>query len=147
MVPLMAAARALGVPFQVVNARVEQDFETAFTTLVQAGVGALIISTVALFNNRIEQLVSLAARHAIPTMYFLREFVDAGGLMSYGASITDHYRLGGNCAARILKGAKPHELPIVQPTRFELVINLKTAKALGLAVPRSFLALANEVIE
>ena len=141
------AARARGMGFHAAYARNEQGLEIAFATLVQERVGALILSTEALFNSRIEQIVSLAARHAIPTIYFEREFVDAGGLISYGASISNSYRQAGNYVGRILNGAKPYELPVVQPTRFDLVINLKTARTLGLAVPRSFLALANEVIE
>src|SRR5262249_964324 len=106
-----------------------------------------ILGTEALFNNRIELIVSLAAQRAIPTMYFLRDFVVAGGLISYGASITDNYRQAGNYAGRILKGTKPYDLPVVQPTKFDLVINLKSAQSRGLPVPRSFGALANEVIE
>jgi putative ABC transport system substrate-binding protein len=147
LISVTAAARALGMKFKVVDARGERDLETAFANLVQEGIGALIVSTDALFNARIEQLVSLAAQHAIPTIYFLREFVTAGGLISYGANIANNYRVVGNYVGRILKGAKPYELPIVQPTKFELVINLKTARTLGIAMPRSLVALADEVIE
>src|SRR5262245_32722607 len=141
------AARSRGMRFQPAHARNDQDLEKAFAILAQERIGALILATEALFNNRIELIVSLAARHAIPTIYFIRDFVAAGGLISYGASITDNYRQAANYVARILKGAKPYELPVVQPTRFDLVINVKTARALGLTVPRSYLALANEVIE
>jgi ABC-type uncharacterized transport system substrate-binding protein len=142
-----AAARSLGLQFHVVQASSESHFEPAFATLARERIGALIVSTDALYNSRIEHLVALASRHAIPTIYFLREFVAAGGLASYGASITGMYRQGGDYTARILKGTKPAELPILQPTRFELVINRTTASTLGLAVPPTLLALADEVVE
>jgi putative ABC transport system substrate-binding protein len=142
-----AAARRLGLHYDVVNARSEGDLEKVFAALVREGVGALVVSNDALFNNRTEQLVALATRHAIPTIYFLREFAAAGGLISYGASITNTYRLAASYVARILGGTKPAELPVLQPTKFELVINLKTARALGLAVSPMLLALADEVIE
>lgn len=146
--PVMeAAARRLGLGFQLAKASRERDFEAVFAGLAEQRVGGLVISTDALFNNRIEPLVALAARHAIPTVYFLREFVSAGGLISYGASIIAMQRQGGEYAGRILKGAKPAELPVVQPTKFELVVNVETARTLGLAVPPTLLALADEVIE
>jgi putative ABC transport system substrate-binding protein len=142
-----AAARRLGLNYDVVNARSESDLDEVFATLVQERVGALVVSNDALFNNRTEQLVALAARYAIPTIYFLREFAVAGGLISYGASITNTYRQAGTYVGRILNGAKPAELPILQPTKFELVINMNTARTLGLVVPSTLLTLADEVIE
>jgi putative ABC transport system substrate-binding protein len=141
-----AAARNLGLQFHVVRASSDSHFEAAFASLVRERIGALIVSTDALYNSRIEHLVALASGHGVPTMYFLREFVAAGGLVSYGASITDMYRQVGQYVGKILKGTRPAELPILQPTRFELVINRSTARSLGLDVPPTLFALADEVI-
>jgi putative ABC transport system substrate-binding protein len=144
---LHAAARGLGLQLGVVKAESEREFDTAFSTLVKLGAGALLISADAFFTSRRDQLAALALQHAVPATGPRREWVEVGALMSYAASETDAQRQGGAYAARILKGAKPRELPVVQPTRFELAINLKTAKALGLTIPDKLLALADEVIE
>jgi putative ABC transport system substrate-binding protein len=141
------AARAKEVQLHTLKASTESEIDAAFTTLVQLPVGALVVTADPFFNGRREQLVALASRHAVPAIYEYREFPAAGGMISYGPSLTDTWCQVGIYAGKILKGAKPADLPVQQPTKFELVVNLKTAKALGPTVPQSILARADEVIE
>jgi putative ABC transport system substrate-binding protein len=141
------AGRTKGVQLPILKASNESEIEAAFGTLVQLHASALIVVPDAFFSGRREQIVALASRHAVPAIYHLRELAAAGGLISYGASLTANRRQAGIYAGRVLKGAKPADLPVQQPTTFELVINLKTAKALGLTMPQSLLARADEVIE
>jgi len=141
------AAPRLGVHLVVVRANAESDFDAAFTTLLQEGAGALLVCASPLFNARRQQLVVLAARHAVPAIYEWRDFAEAGGLMSYGTILADAYRQAGVYAGRVLKGARPADLPVVQASKFEFVINLSTAKALGIEVPPTLSARADEVIE
>jgi putative tryptophan/tyrosine transport system substrate-binding protein len=141
------AARAAGQKIQVLRATNPGEIDAAFAAAAQMGAQALLVGASAFFNNLRAQLVQLAARYSIPTIYHVREIAVAGGLMSYGVNLVDAYRLVGTYTGRILKGEKPADLPVQQPTKFELVINLKTAKTLGLSVPPSLLARADEVIE
>jgi putative ABC transport system substrate-binding protein len=141
------AARALGVRLQYVEARGPEDFDRAFTEMTRARAGALTVLPSNMFFNELRRLVDLAAKSRLPAVYPWREFVDAGGLMSYGLNVADLFRRAATYVDRILKGAKPADLPVEQPTKFELVINLKTATALGLTIPQSLLLRADEVIQ
>jgi putative ABC transport system substrate-binding protein len=141
------AARAKGLLVHILNARTENEIDSAFAALLQVDAGALLVGGDLFFFGRRDQLVALAARHAVPAIYERREFTEAGGLISYGPSFTAVARQAGVYVGRILAGAKPADLPVQQPTKFELVINVNTAKTLGLAVPKSILARADEVIE
>jgi putative ABC transport system substrate-binding protein len=144
---VQTGAAALGLQIEVLSASTNRDITTAFTTLLQKRAGGLLVSPDPLFVSRHTQFVTLAARHAVPTINFDRAFAEAGGLMSYGTSLADHFRQVGIYTGRILKGEKPGELPVARPTKFEFVINLQTAQVLGLTVPDSLLARADEVIE
>jgi putative tryptophan/tyrosine transport system substrate-binding protein len=142
-----AGAGSLGLKIEVFNASTESEIDTAFEALSAQRLGALLIANHPLFTTRREQIIALAARYALPTMYVQREFAKAGGLVTYGTDLPEVYRLTGGYVGRILRGDKPGELPVLLPTKFEMIINLRTAKALGLEVPDKLLALADEVIE
>ena len=141
------AAQALGQQLIVKPVASEGELDGAFTSIVESGAKALVVGSGALLTSKRKEVVALAARHALPAIYPLREFVEAGGLMSYGASIVEAYRQGGIYAGRILKGEKPADLPVIQSTKFELVINLRAARALGLSIPSTLLTVADEMIE
>ena len=142
-----AAAQVLGVQLQVIEARGPEDFDRAFSDMSEARAGALVVVVTPVFINARQRLVDLAAKNRLPTAFSFRDFVDAGGLMSYGPSLPDMFRRAATYVDKILRGAKPADLPVEQPTKYELVINLKTAKALGLAIPHAMLMRADEVIE
>ena len=144
---VQTAAHTLGLQSNVLQASSERDFDAVFTSLLQMRADGLVIGGEPFLNSRSEQLGTLTGSHKVPTIFQFRKFTASGGLASYGASLTDSYRQAGVYAARILKGERPADLPIVQASKFELVINLKTAKALGLTVPAKLLATADEVIE
>jgi putative ABC transport system substrate-binding protein len=142
-----ATVQAVGLKVVAIEANIAPDIDTAFAQFVEQQIGALVIGSAVFFNRNRDRLVALAARHAIPAVFNNRDFSNAGGLMSYGADTGDSYRQAGIYVGRILKGDKPSDLPVMQPTKFELVINLKTAKALGLTIPETLLATADEVIQ
>jgi len=147
MKSLEAPSRALGLQLHILNAGGERDFETAFAKIIELQVGGLIISADTVFNGRARQLAALTLRHAVPAVHSVREFAVSGGLMSYGGNIKETHRQAGIYTGRILKGEKPADLPVQQVTKVEFVINLKTAKALGLSVPKTLIGRADEVIE
>ena len=142
-----AGARSMGLRIEVFNASTESEIDTAFAALSARRLGALLLANHPLFTTHRERIIALAARYAVPTMYVQREYASAGGLITYGTDLPDVYRLTGGYAGRILRGDKPADLPVLLPTKFEMIINLRTAKALGLDVPDKLLALADEVIE
>ena len=144
---LQDASAATGLQPHILNASTKGEIDTAFASLVQQGISTLLVANDPFFLSRRDQIVALAARHAIATSYPQREFVDAGGLISYGPSIVDAYRLAGSYTGKVLNGTKAADLPVQQPTKFDFAINLKTAKSLGITVPQTLLATADEVIE
>jgi putative ABC transport system substrate-binding protein len=144
---LQEAAGAISQQIRIVNASTERDIDTGFATLVQQKANALLVANDPFFSSRHNQIVALAARYAVPAIYSGRDYVGAGGLMSYGTNVADMYLQASAYTSRILKGAKPADLPVLQPTKFNLIINLKTAKELGLTVPMIMQMTADEVIE